>query len=115
MNTKQLVSAHRGGHLAVLAFNESAAIEFRCRGNPRDGRSRPTTSVSGKCRLISFTDFKAARFQDGNLFSGAMTYTCVLTAERGPSAPDDTFSVVRFFLLRNERPSVVLRDRHPRR
>jgi hypothetical protein len=24
-------------HLAVLAFNESAAIEFRCRGTPRDG------------------------------------------------------------------------------
>jgi hypothetical protein len=52
MNTKQRVSAQRGGHLAVLAFNESAAIEFRCRGTPRDGRSRPTTSVSGKCRLI---------------------------------------------------------------
>src|SRR5580704_11655035 len=43
MNTKQRVSAQRGGHLAVLAFNESAAIEFRCRGTPRDGRSRPTT------------------------------------------------------------------------
>jgi hypothetical protein len=52
MNTKQRVSAQRGGHLAVLAFNESAAIEFRCRGTPRDGRSRPTTSVSGKCRFI---------------------------------------------------------------
>jgi transposase-like protein len=34
-----------------LAVNESAAIEFRCRGTPRDGRWRPTTSVSGKCRL----------------------------------------------------------------
>src|ERR1700730_2412843 len=43
MNTKQRVSAQRGGHLAVLAFNESAAIEIRCRGTPRDGRSRPTT------------------------------------------------------------------------
>jgi hypothetical protein len=43
MNTKQRVSAQRGVHLAVLAFNESAAIEFRCRGTPRDGRSRPTT------------------------------------------------------------------------
>ena len=39
MNTKQRVSAQRGGHLAVLAFNGSAAIEFRCRGTPRDGRS----------------------------------------------------------------------------
>src|SRR6267378_3153718 len=51
MNTKQRVSAQRGGHLAVLVSNESAAIEFRCRGTPRDGRSRPTTSVSGKCRM----------------------------------------------------------------
>ena len=30
MNTKQRVSAQRGEHLAVLAVNESAAIEFRC-------------------------------------------------------------------------------------
>ena len=28
--------------LAVLAVTESAAIEFRFRGAPRDGRSRPT-------------------------------------------------------------------------
>jgi hypothetical protein len=34
MNTKRRVSAQRGGHLAVLAVNESAAIEFRCRGKP---------------------------------------------------------------------------------
>jgi len=54
MNTKQRVAAQRGGHLAVLAFNESAAIEFRCRGTPRDGRSRPTTSVSGKCRFEQY-------------------------------------------------------------
>ena len=30
MNTKQRVSAQRGEHLAVLAVNEPAAIEFRC-------------------------------------------------------------------------------------
>jgi N-6 DNA Methylase len=48
-------------------------------------------------KIISVTDFKAARFEDGNLFSGAMTYTCVLTAERTPSTADDTFSVVRFY------------------
>jgi SAM-dependent methyltransferase len=51
----------------------------------------------GAAKLISVTDFKAARFEDGNLFSRAMTYTCVLTAERTPSTPDDTFSIVRFF------------------
>jgi hypothetical protein len=47
-------------------------------------------------QITSFTDFKAARFTDGNLFSDAMTYTCVITAERRPSSPDGSFPVVRF-------------------
>src|SRR5215470_12026204 len=38
-------------HLAVLAVDESAAIEFRCRGPPSDGRSSPTGRESGECRL----------------------------------------------------------------
>ena len=47
-------------------------------------------------QITSFTDFKAARFIDGNLFSDAMTYTCVMTAERRPSSSDGSFPVVRF-------------------
>jgi hypothetical protein len=43
MNTKQRVSAQRGGHLAVLALNQSAAIEFRCRGTRR-GRKIATNN-----------------------------------------------------------------------
>jgi len=58
-------------HLAVLAVNESAAIEFRCRGTRRDGRSRPTSSVSGKCRIscgIVFPTFGSAdRPPDGSV------------------------------------------------
>jgi hypothetical protein len=60
MNTKERVSAQRGVHLTVLAFNESAAIEFRLPRNPRDGRSRQTTSGSGKCRLKRLFLFSAA-------------------------------------------------------
>jgi hypothetical protein len=37
--------------LPFWLVNESAAIEFRCRRPPRGATSRPTTSVSGKCRL----------------------------------------------------------------
>jgi hypothetical protein len=53
---------------------ETAAIEFRCRGTPRDGRSRPTTSVSGKCRIscgIVFpTSGSADRPPDGSVRQG---------------------------------------------
>ena len=43
MNTKHRVSAQRGGHLAVLAFKESAAIEFRLPRNPQ-GRKIATNN-----------------------------------------------------------------------
>jgi hypothetical protein len=56
---------------------ETAAIEFRCRGTPRDGRSRPTTSVSGKCRIscgIVFpTSGSADRPPDGSVRQGGST------------------------------------------
>ncbi len=47
-------------------------------------------------KLLSFTDFKAARFQDGNLFSEAMTYFCVMIAQKIVPEGDYLFPVVRF-------------------
>jgi hypothetical protein len=45
-------------HLAVLAVNELAAIEFRCRGTPRDGRSR---SNGPGIRRMSVYSLRSAR------------------------------------------------------
>jgi TaqI-like C-terminal specificity domain/Eco57I restriction-modification methylase len=48
-------------------------------------------------RIDSITDFKAVRFADGNLFRGAMTYTCILVATRSPTSESYQFPVIHFY------------------
>jgi hypothetical protein len=47
MNTSSEFRPRGAEHFAILAANESAAIEFRCRRPPSDGISHPTGRESG--------------------------------------------------------------------
>ena len=52
INTKQRVSAQRGRASFRFGCQRSRLrSNFVAAGPLRDGRSRPTTSVSGKCRM----------------------------------------------------------------
>lgn len=49
-------------------------------------------------RINSLTDFKAVRFLDGNLFEGAMTYTCILSVTRDVKPKNNyQFRSARFY------------------
>jgi type I restriction-modification system DNA methylase subunit len=56
------------------------------------------TNLPKVAKVISISDFKAVRFLDGNLFEGAMTYTCVITLERDVTPNKNyTFRASRFY------------------
>ena len=74
MNTKQRVSAQRGEHLAVLAVNESAAIEFHCRGTPQ-GRKIATNNFG--IREMSVYDW----LHSGPAFLGTLQFAYALAIE----------------------------------
>jgi len=76
-----------GGHLAYVVSNS-----FLVTGASEKLR-KTLPSVS---RIEALTAFKAVHFSDGNLFRGAMTYTCILVATRLPSLEAYDFPVIRF-------------------
>ena len=77
-----------GGHLGYVVSNS-----FLVTGAGETLR----THLPASSKVESIIDFKAVRFADGNLFRGAMTYTCVFTATRQSVPKPYSFPVIRFF------------------